>query len=151
MLLIPAALGLAGLVQFLEQKNWRLAAWILVFVCLLEQGITTPSFDAAENRERIASIARQVDPRKEAFYYRPGPNPPRFIYHIDAMWASLATGVPTINGYSGYNPPGWDGFFAVDGVGTLDPRNILAEWERNNGLAPDRIQSIGLDQAPKVP
>jgi len=144
-LLIPAALGLAAIVQFLEQKQWILAAWIVVLVCMLEQGVTTASFDAAENRATIARVAQQVVPGREAFYYRPRHNRGWYAYNLDAMWASLATGVPTINGYSGYNPPGWDGFFEVDARTTLDPRDVLAEWERTHGLAPERIQRIGLD------
>ncbi len=125
-LMIPAALGLASLLQYLAQKQWTLAAWIVVLVCMAEQGVTTESFDAAANRAAIARVAQQVEPGREAFYYRPGPNPVFYIYHLDAMWASLVTGVPTINGYSGYNPLGWDGFSAVDFVPTLDPRDVLA-------------------------
>lgn len=140
-LLIPAVLGLAMLVQFLEHRQWTMAASILVLVCILEQGVTTESVDAAEGRANVASLVRQVDPRQEAFYYRPGPNPARFIYQLDAMWASLATGVPTINGYSGYHPPGWEGFFAVDAISTLDPRKILAAWEQTQGLAPSGFRA----------
>ncbi len=151
LLLIPAALGLAVLVQFLEQKQWIGAAWAIVLVCALEQGITTESFDVVENQARIASVAQQIDRKREAFYYRPGENRDWNIYHLDAMWASLATGVPTINGYSGYNPPGWDGFFAVDASLGAKPWNVLAEWEQAHGLVPERIQSIGLDQTCKVP
>ena len=33
------------------------------------------------------------------------------VHHLDAMWASLATGVPTINGYSGHAPVPGNGFF----------------------------------------
>ena len=150
-LLIPAALGLAALVQSLEQKQWTLAAWIVILVCMLEQGVTSESFDAAANQATIAGVARQVTPGREAFYYRPWPNPGWITYHLDAMWASLVTGVPTINGYSGYNPPGWDGFFAVDAQSTLDPRDVLAQWERAHGLPPERIQSIGLDRTCEGP
>ena len=150
-LLIPAALGLAALLQFLVQKQWTLAAWIVVLVCMLEQGATTESFDAAANRATIAGVVQQVAPGREAFYYRPRPHQGWYIYHLDAMWASLVTGVPTINGYSGHYPPGWDGFFAVDFQSTLDPRDVLAQWERAHGLPPERIQSIGLDRTCEGP
>ena len=63
-LLIPAALGLAMLVQFLEHRQWTMAASILVLVCILEQGVTTESVDAAEGRANVASLVRQVDPRQ---------------------------------------------------------------------------------------
>ena len=145
-LLIPAALGLAALVQFLEQKQRTLAPWIVVLVCTLEQGVTTESFDAAENRAAIARIARQVDPGQEAFYYRPRQNRVSSTYHLEAMWASLATGVPTINGYSGYSPPGWDGFLLVDAQPTVHPQDVLAQWERAHGLAPSGSRPLNCRQ-----
>ena len=42
-LLVPAALGLACLVEFLDRRRWAVASWIVVLVCLAEQGVTTPS------------------------------------------------------------------------------------------------------------
>ena len=33
---------------------------------------------------------------------------------LDAMWASLRAGRPTLNGYSGQLPPGWDREFGMD-------------------------------------
>jgi hypothetical protein len=144
-LLIPMALGLATLVEYLDRSRWALAGGILALVCLAEQGITTETFDAAANRATIAGIARQVDRGRVAFYYHPCDEQPFYRYHLDAMWASLATGVPTINGYSGYAPREWEGFFALDADSKIAVEDVLSDWEHAHGLVPDRVQWIGAD------
>src|SRR5262249_15978801 len=121
--LIPMALGLTSLVQYLERKRWAVAGGILALVCLPEQGITTESFDAVATRATIAGLARRVDRGRVAFYYHPCDEQPFYRYHLDAMWASMAIGVPTINGYSGYAPHEWEGFFAAD----FDPEIDLTD------------------------
>ena len=90
----------------------------LGLVVLLDQGVTTPTFNKDERRADVAAVARRVNRRRRAFYYSPRgagiePNP----YHLDAMWAGIETGVPTVNGYSGAGPPGWSSlyFASVDG------------------------------------
>jgi hypothetical protein len=144
-LLIPMALGLASLVQFLEGRRWAVAGGILAGVCLAEQGITTETFDAAVNRATIAGLARQIDRGRVAFYYHPCDDQPFYVYHLDAMWASLASGVPTINGYSGYAPREWEGFFAADFESEIALEDVLGDWERTHGFSPDRVQWIGED------
>jgi len=150
-LLIPAALGLASLLQSLLQRQWTLAVAIVLLVCMLEQGVTTESYDAAANRATIAEVARQVAPGREAFYYRPQAQTAWFAYQLDAMWASILTGVPTINGYSGYFPPGWEGFLAIDAESKRTPRDVLDQWVREQGLSPERVQSIGLERTREIP
>ncbi len=144
-LLIPAALGLALLVEFLERRGWVVAAWIVALVCLAEQGVTTDTFDAAENRASIAALARRIDRRRTAFYYHPCDNQPNFRYQLDAMWASLASGLPTINGYSGHFPRDFVPLFYIDSDPDREVEDVLAEWERVRGLSADRIQWIGAD------
>src|SRR5262249_61532262 len=61
------------------------------------------------------------------------------------MWASMAIGVPTINGYSGYAPHEWEGFFAADFDPEIDLTDVLSDWELTHGLSPDRVQWIGAD------
>ncbi len=141
-LLVPAALGLACLVEFLDKRRWAIASWIIVLVCLAEQGETTPTFDAAANRASIDRLASRIDRTRVTFYYHPGDGQPFFIHHLDAMWASLATGLPTVNGYSGHVPPSWLGFFRADFHPNIDISPILAEWERTYALPPDQVQWI---------
>ena len=150
-LLIPMALGLASLVQDLERRRWAVAGGILALACLAEQGITTETFDAAANRATIAGLARRIDRGRVAFYYRPCDDQPFYVYHLDAMWASMASGVPTINGYSGYAPREWEGFFAADFDPEIEVEDVLRNWERTHGLSPDRVQWIGADCPRKKP
>jgi hypothetical protein len=149
LLLIPAALGLASTVQWLEERRSAALAWIVGLVCLAEQGVTTTTLDAAANRATIAALASRVEPGRAAFYYHPCEDRPTLDYHLDAMWASLDRGVPTINGYSGHSPRDWADFFQVDFEGIpgfqLEVEDVLREWERKRGLSPDRIQWIGAD------
>jgi hypothetical protein len=144
-MLIPMALGVASLVQVLERKGWAIAGGIIALVCLAEQGVTTGTFDAVANRATIAGIARRIDRGQVAFYYHPCDDQPFYRYHLDAMWASLASGVPTINGYSGYAPLGWEGFFTADFDSTVELEDVLSDWEQTQGLLPDRVQWIGAD------
>jgi hypothetical protein len=142
-LLIPSALGLAALVQYLERKRRVAWSWIVALVCFFEQGITTETFDASANRSTITAIAHQVDPGRQAFYYHPAEPQPFYRYQLDAMWASLLTGVPTINGYSGYSPPGWEGFYFIDSDPEVDPEAVLTEWVQSRGLEHNRVQRLG--------
>jgi hypothetical protein len=151
-LVLPAALGLASMVERLSRRGRSVAAWFLILAFLAEQGVTTDASDAAANRARIHELARQVDRSREAFYYHPCGLPPDEIYQIDAMWVSLVTGVPTINGLTGYAPRDWFNFFVVDtGKPDLELKDVLAAWEAGRGLSPDRIQWIGADCPPKSP
>ena len=141
-LLVPAALGLACLVEFLDRRRWAVASWIVVLVCLAEQGVTTETFDAAANRATIERLASRIDRGRIAFYYHPDDGQPFHRHHLDAMWASLATGVPTINGYSGHAPRSWHRFFQADFDPEVDMKGVLAEWEQTQRTAA-RIESSG--------
>ena len=58
-LLIPLALGLTCLMQWLEDRRWVVVGGILTLLCLAEQGVTTETFDAAANRAQINGVARR--------------------------------------------------------------------------------------------
>jgi hypothetical protein len=144
-MLIPAGLALAALMQYLMQKKRSVLAWTVALFCMLEQGVTTGTYDAAANQQKIKRIAGQIIPVQEAFFYHPLEPESFFHYQVDAMWASMQVGVPTINGYSGYYPPGWEGFFLVDAHPEIELRELLVRWERSHGLAHSRIQWIGVE------
>lgn len=142
-LMIPAALGLAVLVERLARDRSTAVAWTVALICLAEQTVTTDSFDAAANRSKIAEVAGRVDPGVETFYYKPAGNETFTIYGLDAMWASLAVGKPTINGYTGYYPADWYGFLLADTETGLPLPLLLERWEANHGLRPADVQLIG--------
>ena len=145
-LLIPAALGLACLVEFLERRGWVRRR--------LGRRPGVPGRARGDDRDVRCGgepgadhgPRERIDRGRVAFYYHPCERQPFLSYQLDAMWASLATGVPTINGYSGYAPRDWHRFFCVDFESkNREVADVLAEWERMRGLSPDRVQWIGAD------
>lgn len=107
--LFPLGLGVAVLLDRLAARGRAstAAAAGLGLLCLLEPGQTTPSFSQRQNSEDVAAIAARIDPAVcEAFLFsRTGATTPRWKDQLDAMMAQLETGVPTLNGYSGRDPP----------------------------------------------
>jgi hypothetical protein len=110
LLLIPMSLGLAVFVDDVAARGRRglAAAVLLGLLVLAEQGQTTPSFSKAQNRADIAAIAQRIERHCDSFLFSPvrGQGPP-WKYQLDAMWAQLLSGVPTLNGYSGSTPRFW--------------------------------------------
>ena len=148
-ILVPAALGLASLVEVLDRRHWGLLSLIIILVCLAEQGVYSPSFDAAANRATIENLAARIDRSRIAFYYHPDDGRAFYFHHLDAMWASLVARVPTINGYSGHAPRAWQDFFNAEFDKTMDMKAVLVEWERRYALPADQVQWIGRhDDAP---
>jgi hypothetical protein len=98
-------------------------------VCLLEQGVGGSTFDPAASRADVQRLAAQVGPGCQGFFYGPATgSEPSWKYQIDAMWAALERGIPTVNGYSGNVPPGW----ALEPVFRADA--ALLAWARARGL-----------------
>ena len=145
--LIPAATGLACVVETLERKGRTIAAWALVFVCLAEQVVVTDTFDAQSNHATIEAIAQKVDRERVAFLYFPSGGGASVQHQLDAMWASLSSGVPTVNGYSGYAPRAWHPFFATDGANRAKVEQVLSDWETTHGLELGEIQWIDQERS----
>ncbi len=118
-LLVVWGVGLARAVARAESfaassRRPELARGLLAVVLLvvgLEQVQETPHFDRVAQRRRIDELAAAIPASCPAFLFTPGPDfrpdDPYFRLQLDAMWASLASGVPTVNGYSGMLPRGW--------------------------------------------
>jgi hypothetical protein len=89
---------------------------------------------AVARREALAAAVLGAG-RPTAFYVFPGRNrsgTAAMAVHVDAMWASLDTGVPTVNGYTGHLP---DGFFPfTDNVGVF-------HWLRIRGVLTPELLS----------
>jgi hypothetical protein len=91
--------------------SWRLrvVAWTLLLMCVLEQ-INVVSNHKLSRAEELAAL-RIVPPPLAAcksFYVSPhtlerGPT----IQQINAMLIAQVVNLPTLNGYSGWSPPGW--------------------------------------------
>lgn len=110
LLLVAWGAALAFVLERLREKGRGPAAGAaaLAIACILEQGQTTDAFDKHFTRTDVAAIVRQIPQGCEAFFHSPVDSfSPYFKHQIDAMLAELVSGVPTMNGYSGSNPPGW--------------------------------------------
>jgi hypothetical protein len=105
LLAIPVAVGLARFVDRFN-VNWpaRLAL-LIVPLCFLEQiHHNARSYDKFEMREEVSRISSAIPRDSVAFFYT-GKNPERWpLDQVTAMWASIQSGIPTINGYSGSLP-----------------------------------------------
>ena len=100
-----------GIATFLDQlKNKGLVAILAIVMCL-EQVAVTPSYDKEEYRERVDKIVELIPKDSHAFYYANllSKNEIGTPYgcQLDAMWAQIRVNKPTLNGYSGNEPPGW--------------------------------------------
>jgi hypothetical protein len=149
LLLIPWAIGLAYFVEAMVARRRPVSALAVTLICLVEQGVTTPSYDKDKYRSLVAAIERRIDRRDLAFYYSPhdadAVKAPE-VSNLDAMWASLESGVPTINGYSGNFPPGWYPLFdsnIQDECHVLCLEASLRHWASAHGLPLERVGWIG--------
>ncbi len=143
----PIALGLGLLAERVlsGEWRWRLVVPAITVACLLEQGTGFFHYDKQRVRVEVDALARAIPEQCEVFLYTPPPG--RWIWlkdHVDAMWAGLATGRPTINGYSGNHPPGWD-FRDIRLRGQEDGVRLgtaLVRWADLHGLDPRAVTWI---------
>jgi len=105
----------------LKVKSTRAAVVALMALGVVEQiNLTRGSMvSRAFERAHFGNVgAAPTDCR--SFYIANEPGQPPSIVQIDAMLVAQRVGIPTINGYSGNFPPGWDFF---------DPSDV--NYERN--------------------
>src|SRR6185436_18766236 len=96
----------------------------------------------------VAEVARRVDRHAEAFVVsRSSERGGSMLIHLDAMFAAQETGVPTVNGASGSEPPLWEGLQWARVRNELAARlfrGALEDWVRSGGVDPARVQWIQL-------
>jgi hypothetical protein len=141
-LLFPFATALAlCLDRIRTQRHWMATA-VLGSVVLLEQINTVPHYDFQAFARTAANLAGGLKPECNCF----------FASHISrdfgdwsrlqvaAMWAQLVSGVPTVNGYSGYWPPGYPLFPTAMATSLDYPRTLgFAAWQNVDPHRPLRI------------
>ncbi|MCX5873236.1 MAG: hypothetical protein NTY51_08395 [Deltaproteobacteria bacterium] len=100
-----------GVATFLDQMKSKWLAYILAVVMCSEQVAVTSSYDKKEYRERIDKIVALIPKDSDAFYYASLISKEEietpYGCQLDAMWAQIRVNRPTLNGYSGNEPPGW--------------------------------------------
>ena len=148
MILIPAAvIGVALACHWaLARHRWWLAA-VLVFACVFERFNTIGTIDKNIVRDHVASVVKKVDDSYDAFILVAVSNQGAYI-NEDAEWATLATGVPTMNGRYGSFPSGYtlrkavNQFEAEDQAARQKFELALRGWLELWGVDRDRIQVI---------
>jgi hypothetical protein len=123
---LPASLGVALLIDALmrprrippsrtavllrrrERLRRALITAAVIAIVVAEQVQEPRWYDKNEGRARVARVANGIGAECGAFLYTTtGGSDDPWHYHADAMWASMERGIPTLNGYSGNQPPKW--------------------------------------------
>ncbi len=151
---IPAGIAIAWMVSHRPTgiRGWAVTA-VALLACL-EQGVTTNSVEVDVAESRVAAIVGRVDPTAEAFLVLPKGSSRRWNwFQLDAMLAQQRTGVPTVNGYSGVRPPGWDfASFGLQRRGDLQKaQRSLDSWAQLRGIDAERVQIIRVKSKRNVP
>jgi len=140
LLLLPASYALACFVELSLSHRMRGLLLGLCGVSLFEQGRAQFSYDKRMIRQEVESVVRRVEPGHcAAFYYSPWEtSSPAYLFQLDAMFAYLATGLPTVNGYSGNAARDWG--LEDSRIGSAADELRLAQrldaWARSHGISP---------------
>jgi hypothetical protein len=130
--------------RLIDRHSWVLAV-AAGLICVLEQGITTPSYSKGAQRAVVEAMAARIPRDCEAFFYSPrGLAVPPQQCQVDAMWAGLKRRIPTVNGYSGNAPPGWALGEAEVPTVAHEARvsETLAGWLRARNVPKERVAWI---------
>jgi hypothetical protein len=113
------------------RRGFKAAALVLGLVITLEQVNLEDAahMDRAEERTRLQVSSAPAICRSFALVAQDG-HRLQWFRQIDAMLIAQASGLPTINGYSGFDPPGWD---LVD-PDALSYRLAVARWADRHDL-----------------
>jgi len=148
---IPVGLGLAFAVDRLIARRRLLVAGLLAGLCFAEQVTTTSSFEKQAFRDAVAREAALIPADCRAFLLTPRlsvATQPDWLIQTVPMWVSMATGVPTFNGYSGNEPPGWQ-FRDSAILSDADEARLgqaLTAWTKQHGLDPASVCWIKPDR-----
>jgi hypothetical protein len=149
LLLIPLSLGLVATLERFKTRHGLVLLCTLLIIA--EQVQSPPFYDKLADRQRVAALAAQVPRDATAFFYAHFPGPSylsKETYWIDAMWAQMLTGVPTVNGYSGWAPIGYEKF-APEAKSPAEKAVLvmqLQNWLLTFGQKNPSISAIPLDR-----
>ncbi len=154
LLAIPAGIAIGWMVSHRARGfRGRVVIAVALLACL-EQGVTTHSVDVDLAEARVQAIVESVDPTAEAFLVLPKGAAGPWVWHqLDAMSAQQRTGVPTVNGFSGIRPLGWDfeDFRLLRGGDLHEGRRRLEAWAGLTGIDASRVQIIRVKSNLNVP
>jgi hypothetical protein len=92
------------------RSRWQPLAWVVSALVLMENfAPALARFEVSEHRARLAKVYRSIEdncPKSTAVYFSVLA-PVDVNARTDVMWYGLESHKKVINGYSGYNPPGF--------------------------------------------
>ena len=135
MTIVAAATEVSGaLVARPRATTLRVAGVALLLLGLVEQ-INTTQVSQINNHTQLELLRSVIPPPStcRSFYVIDSANPtlPFYEAQIDAMLISQKLSLPTINGYTGYNPRGWD----LEQIGASDYQDNVANWAVGHGVS----------------
>lgn len=142
LLLLPvlAATAILGLRRLGRGGHpWsRAASVILTAIVVLEQGRNWGML-ARPGLIDPQQLAARIPPDCDSFFLSThGAAGPSHEAHLAAMRAAAASGIPTLNGYSGYRPRGWRlGNVEENTPFTTDLQRRIEQWRETSGLEGD--------------
>lgn len=83
-----------------------MAALFAALIVFENSGVARYNFAVSDHAARISRIQSELRGKECAEFFVAGTED-TYKTHMDAMWASLESRIPTINGYSGNTPPKW--------------------------------------------
>ena len=109
---------------------------------MAEQGRNQFAYGKEDARGWSRAVAARLQPACRAFYFSP-PATGRLDCEaqLDAMWAGLEVGIPTLNGYSSNFPKGWGLLESAIGSQKDEDRlrDALSAWCEQHHLDPASI------------
>jgi hypothetical protein len=143
-LALPASMGLSWVCQragdraaglsAADRRRFLTVLFIFGLLALVEQSSPPPNtgFSGSSEWKYLTHFAQGIPRDCEAFYLRV---PSQAFgstteWSLDAAWAALLSGVPTLHGYSGGEPPGWD----LVKIKRASFRGLAEDWVQRNHL-----------------
>ncbi|MDH5654755.1 MAG: hypothetical protein OEZ34_02530, partial [Spirochaetia bacterium] len=136
-LIFPSAILTAALVDRIRAipAAGIYLSWLLSFMVVIENShFYNYTYSKNDHRFLVAEIEnRLTNSGCSVFHYR-NPKYVSLFSDVDAMWASLRTGIPTVNGYSGGIPPGWK----LNDRSIVEKKDIKEWLAKNQVVVPDK-------------
>ena len=131
--LVAAATELWAHLASHRQPLLRVAVAGVLAVAVLEQVNTSPtsSVDRAAQTRILAGLGRPPGSCRSFYVVDSRSDLPFFESQIDAMLISQRLGLPTVNGYTAYNPKGWD----LADIGSPSYLDSVSQWVGTRAVA----------------
>jgi hypothetical protein len=126
------AIVLARLLERTRSSGVRLAVWVLLLLCVVEQVNVVSNHNLSRAEEMAALRSVPASMNCKSFYVLPHSlERGATIQQVNAMLIAQVVNVPTLNGYSGWFPAGWQ-LYETD---RPSYRSNAWRWAASHGVA----------------